>query len=67
MIKPEQIPDEVVDAAKEAWYANQHRGTQDRIALTIAAALNAWPDGTVSKFEWGKAFINLPLPHGEQQ
>ena len=26
------------------------------------AAINAWPDGTVSKFEWGKAFIILPLP-----
>ena len=41
MIKPEQIPDEVVEAALEAWKKDTE--TFHPNAGTIAAALNAWP------------------------
>ena len=43
MIKPEQIPDEVVISAREAWLRSDVNAQSDwRVA--IAAAINSWPD-----------------------
>ena len=39
MIKPEQIPDEVVRAINEACDSGRAWNTRD----TLAAAINAWP------------------------
>ena len=41
MLKPEQIPDEAVKAALEAWKKDTE--TFHPNAGTIAAAINAWP------------------------
>jgi hypothetical protein len=38
MIRPDQIPDEVVEAARRAYYAEKPCGFRE----SIAAALNAW-------------------------
>ncbi len=40
MITPDQIPDEVVEAARRAYYAEKPCGFRE----SIAAALNAWPE-----------------------
>lgn len=50
MIKPDQIPDEVVIAAREAWLLSDVNAHSDwRVA--IAAALNAWPWGIILPVE----------------
>lgn len=42
MIKPDMIPDDVVEAAREAWLRSDVSAKEDwRVA--IAAALRAWP------------------------
>ena len=47
MINPEQVPDEVVAAAREAWLRSDVSAKEDWRA-SIAAALNAWPGmGTI--------------------
>ena len=67
MIRPNQIPDEVVEAAKEAYRNTNEKTMSDWLAEIIAAALNAWP-GSYSLAEndsaeiRGVAAIILPLP-----
>ena len=58
MLKPEQVPDEVVEAFRDAW-------TQKLNARkAIAAALNAWPGKDIVGY--GPPFYGidliLPLP-----
>ena len=49
MIKPDQIPDEVVEAAKTTYTAEIYKGKassreyHEAMREAIAAALNAWP------------------------
>lgn len=61
MIKPEQIPDEVVEAAREAWLRSDVNARDDWRAA-IAAAINAWPGSTG---EWNvlddRMWITLPV------
>jgi hypothetical protein len=61
MIDASMIPDEVVEAARRAYYAEKPCGFRE----SIAAALAAWPDGCVgeSKCGWYR-YIELPLPEG---
>lgn len=61
MIKPEQIPDEVVIAAREAWLRSDVNAHSDwRVA--IASALNAWPNASPAWFlPQGKVYM-LPAP-----
>lgn len=67
MIKPDMIPDEVVNAAREAWLQSDVNAKEDWRAA-IAAALNAWPG--MHHYEpnaepyYGKHLI-LPLPQEE--
>ena len=71
MIRADQIPPEVVEAAQEAfWDAS---GTaNDCLVHAIAAALNAWPgfeyraDVAFPAFGYGPAAIILPLPQEEK-
>jgi hypothetical protein len=73
MIRPEQIPDEVVEAAAMVLHANNEvfhdvswddLGDYDQEAYreearaAIAAALNAWPGA----IDCGDGWIELPLP-----
>jgi hypothetical protein len=78
MIKPDMIPNEVVEAAAMVLHANNEvfhdvswddLGDYDQEAYreearaAIAAALNAWPDGCVGESECGwHRYIELPLP-----
>lgn len=41
MIKPEQIPDEVIEEARKAWLASDDGAVNDW-RKAIAAAINAW-------------------------
>ena len=60
MIKPKQIPDEVLEAAQKAWEQDAESFRPN--AKSIAAAINAWPG--VCKSEsvcgWSK-WIELPI------
>ena len=58
------IPPEALEAAKHAWYDNQHKGTDDRMAAAIRAALAAWPGMNTGPNIYGRqdAIIHLPLP-----
>jgi hypothetical protein len=58
MIRPEQIPDEVVEALHSlfAWIGNS-----DGAREAIAAALNAWEGATTEPRNWRTALV-LPLP-----
>ena len=63
MIKPEQIPDEVVKEALWAYnYASRDCYTTEEqdIAIAIAAALNAWPGVYEYKGREGQS-LSLPL------
>lgn len=42
MLKPEQVPDEVVAAARVAWLGSDVSAQEDWRSA-IAAAINAWP------------------------
>lgn len=55
MIKPDQIPDEVVKAAVKAWKKDTQSFHPN--AEIIAAALNAWP-----KADQYLGAVVLPLP-----
>ena len=63
MVKAEQIPDEVVEAA----VAMRDRGGS--MSDIIRTAINAWPgfeyraDAAFPAFGYGPAAIILPLPH----
>ena len=65
MIKPEQIPDEVVISAREAWLRSDVNAQSDwRVA--IAAALNAWPGVCKSESVLGLSkWIELPIEDAE--
>ncbi len=64
MIKPEHIPDEVVEAAaKNMDWTSAIALPQDKLRFKghIAAALNAWPDAFITKYSEGAPAFNLPL------
>jgi len=74
MIKAEQIPDEVVEAAakKQAELDNVEWHTLNDVAIklrcdharsTLAAGLAAWPDAELDEAMWidGSNFLILPL------
>jgi hypothetical protein len=61
MITPDQIPDEVVEAARRAYYAEKPCGFRE----SIAAALNAWPWAETRLEDWHtppETVLILPLP-----
>jgi hypothetical protein len=64
MIKPEQIPNEVVEAAayKYLFYCPRLKTHDEAIRAAIAAALNAWPEACKSesgvRWRW---WIELPI------
>ena len=58
MIDANQIPDEVVEAAVNAWKKDTQSFPPN--AETIAAALNAWP-GMDARPTFGPSRIILPL------
>ena len=69
MITPDQIPDEVVEAAKAGYFlaAEANRNAGDVITdvwlAALAAALNAWPGVWECKYHGdGSLAILLPLP-----
>ena len=64
MIKPEQIPDEVVNAASKAYELYIYDSVSDEgMRLAIAAALNAWPGmKACEEDDLGPACLILPLP-----
>lgn len=56
MIRTDQMPDEVVEAARNAFFSNKGmRGA-------IAAALNAWPRVEIEMVGDRDDFLILPLP-----
>ena len=63
MIKPDQLPDEVVLAARDVFMRSQDH-ISENIRAAIAAALNAWPEvERIYRSEDEKLFtILLPLP-----
>lgn len=73
MLKPEQIPDEVVaNAAIARWGINEPtKWEMDTCRIIIAAAINAWPGMHVH--EWHRPWLGgmsgtdiiLPLPEKE--
>ena len=76
MVKPEQIPDEVVEAAREAWLRSDVNARDDWRAA-IAAAINAWPgvkenkvqvpdDSDEIRYTLKTTGIILPLPEAPQ-
>jgi len=60
MLKPEQVPDEVVEAFQRAWADMSTLSTKE----CLAAALNAWPGNDIVGY--GPPFYGidliLPLP-----
>ncbi len=65
MIRPEQIPDEVVEAAVKAFDESEEDAYVSHahdIRVAIAAALNAWPDAFITKYSEGAPAFNIPLP-----
>lgn len=63
MIKPEQIPDEVANAAADCYWSENNKYWQD----IVAAAINAWPGVGVYSAEDTNGIklfdlIELPLP-----
>ena len=63
MIKPDQLPDEVVLAARDVFMRSQDH-ISENIRAAIAAALNSWPEvERIHRSEDEKLFtILLPLP-----
>ena len=72
MIKPEQIPDDVVRSARRAWLVADDGAVNDW-RKAIAAAINAWPkmsttaglssvDAFGNHHEVHPMTIHLPLP-----
>lgn len=64
MIKPEQVPKEVWDAAEAAFLDAAHGNRQAAWTASIAAALNAWPGMETSKPDpWSfPDRLILPIP-----
>ena len=66
MIKPEQIPEEVLRALCASMgceWVMQDKEDQIIIRRHIAAALNAWPDAEIYDSNYCGTFLKLPLPH----
>jgi len=63
VIKPDQLPDEVVLAARDVFMRSQDH-ISENIRAAIAAALNSWPEvERIYRSEDEKLFtILLPLP-----
>lgn len=65
MIKPEQIPDEVIKEARKAWLVSDDGAVNDW-RKAIAAAINAWPRACRIDFddwvEMVEGEIVLPAP-----
>ena len=70
MIRPEQIPDEVVEAAIYGFYNATGPKTKDDWRSAIAAAMNAWPSGAVCHYRMvdseGLEMV-LPLPFPQEK
>ena len=66
MLKAEQIPDEVVEAARYAFHNATGPTVADDWHVAIAAALNAWPGAHTwdTGQVWHHPAIVLPLPQG---
>ena len=70
MIRAEQIPDEVVEAAAKTLmapdYPNSWPAWMDEARAALAAALNAWPGAHTwdTGQVWHHPAIVLPLPQG---
>jgi len=67
VIHPDQIPDEVVEAALHAYdmsFKNDYTTGEQDIAEAIAAAINAWPDAEMRP-TFNPSRIILPLPREE--
>jgi hypothetical protein len=65
MIRAEQIPDEVVEAALHAYdmsFKNDYTTGEQDIAAAIAAALNAWPGAEVVEWYHADKTLIFPLP-----
>jgi len=62
MIKPEQIPDEVIKAAFNAAMLQPHNSHTGQMIAAVTAAINAWPGFKAAWFlPQGKVYI-LPAP-----
>lgn len=59
MINPDEIPYEV----EMAFYGSWIKGNQT-MAAAIAAAINAWPRGSVQRNWDDERWLDLPLPDG---
>ncbi len=72
MIRADQIPDEVVEAAVKAFDESEEDAYVSHahdIRAAIAAALNAWPGAELDPYPQGtgkkavvKWYLDLPLP-----
>ncbi len=66
MIRAEQIPDEVVEAAAKAigeeTYVSNRQTLKDAARAAIAAAINAWPGAEVAAWYHADKTLILPLP-----
>ena len=65
MIKPEQIPDRVVNEARKAWLTSDDGAVNDW-RKAIAAAINAWP-GMEFECNATEEWAVLPLPQEKKQ
>jgi hypothetical protein len=59
MLKPEQVPDVVIEAAMEEYEAAAFARLNDRqsFAVMIAAAINRWPDAKIVDEDGNDEFI----------
>lgn len=65
MIRPEEIPDDVVMAALRAYERsadNDYTTSMYDFAAAIAAAMNAWPGAGIEMVGEVDDFLVLPLP-----
>ena len=67
MIKPEQIPTEVLAVFRKACDSGDPWSEPWNIADTIAAAINAWPGMFTFKYHDDTTTALILPPHGEQQ
>lgn len=67
MIKPEQIPDEVVEAAakhiSEADMEDYPNYWKKQLRASIAAAINAWPGVGIETVFVEEDYLILPVPN----
>ena len=70
MIRPDQIPDEAVEAAAKVIAAttepiNKWRYHMPEARAAICAAVKAWPGGTHRRHD-NQEWLDLPLPQEKQ-